>query len=80
MDKEKMTHQNEASSLFEPVLHWGALAVKWVALGLGVATLLNLALRGRRLPEAGQFPVYTAAAIAFWIANKEVTRLLDSIQ
>jgi len=75
-----MPQQNENTSQLEPVLHWGTLVAKWAALGLGVVTLLSLALRGRRLPEAGQFPVYTAAAITFWFVNREVTRLLDSVQ
>ena len=79
MDKEKMAQQSESTSQLEPVLHWGTLVAKWAALGLGVVTLLSLALRGRRLPQGAQFGIYAAAAVAFWALNRELAHILDSV-
>jgi len=74
-----MAQQSENSSQLEPILRWGTSLAKWAAVGLGTITLATLVLRGRRLPQAAQLAAYSAAAVAFWFFNKELTRILDSV-
>ena len=74
-----MAQQNENSSQLEPILRWGTSIAKWAAVGLGTITLATLVLRGRRLPQGAQFAAYSTAAVAFWLLNKEMGRVLDSV-